>query len=442
MRLHEFVKNASREAVVNGCRSIKNDYLKEELLLVEFNRLASNSIRAVRNHIRNDRVYSIPKKHLETYLAASSLVHSINGWGYLARSISSLVSGNKHTSIHLGYYAELRATMSFLASQGVGIFQNQHLAVYSDGSIQKNPGTGRDSTHQFTWSALEKWTNPSAYSDTNLLEIFTVKGKSFKDWSEGFHPNAKSSLSNKIIRDWLVSWNFDVKRYKDDREARNEVTYRPQKLLNYEYDIRLDEVIPKLSEFWFAISPLLSDRFSNLDRYLLRKFFTTLHSQIQELLGRRINYNRCIENSMDVLGIADSTLLKFLTYTSPFDQEHSIFDESEKDSLENISVIARALLMLRVSIGTASQNFKEAEVSYDELGFYFESLGVDNGFWSPNHAPSDFDDLWIDIESYIDDLNDWVVGNDSNLFNISQNKAQELIYLSQFHRAGLWGIRL
>ena len=39
------------------------------------------------------------------------------------------MAGDPDAARHLGYYAELRATMSILAGDGIGVFQNKHIIV-------------------------------------------------------------------------------------------------------------------------------------------------------------------------------------------------------------------------------------------------------------------------------------------------------------------------
>lgn len=442
MSLNKFVRDASRSAVIDGGKHIKKYYLPHKKLLAKTNQLDFNSQNAIKNHFDKKRSYSIPQTHLETFLAASSLVHSINGWSYLSRAINSLLEGDQYISIHLAYYSELRATIAFLASEGIGIFNRKHLAISKNRSIRKNPKNGFTTTHIFTWDILERWANPNISSDVELLKIFTVKGKNFLEWIDGFHSNASSVLSSKILKKWLTSWNFDVKSFRDDRNKRNEVTYRPKKFIEFDEKSNLREIITKLIDFWEAISPLLSDRFNLLDRYLLRMFFKTLHKEIEKLLGRSVDLEECVSDSMTKLGISDKQLKKFLCSESPFEDDHTIFLESEKQEITPLSIIARAILMLRVSIGTSSQIFKEADISKDDLKFYWEYIGVDNGFWKPQNSPKNFEDLWIDIEEYIDELDEWIKSNNSDLFNIFSNIPEELIYFSQFHRASLWGLRI
>lgn len=63
-------------------------------------------------------------------MAASVIVHCFDGWSYLGRALEAEMAGDPQTAVHLGYYAELRAAMSVLASDEIGVFRNKH-AVFT-----------------------------------------------------------------------------------------------------------------------------------------------------------------------------------------------------------------------------------------------------------------------------------------------------------------------
>src|ERR1700685_1183046 len=59
-------------------------------------------------------------RHLSQYIAASCILHCSDGWSYLGKAIMSLLRGDPHRCRHLAYYAELRAVMSLVATEGIG----------------------------------------------------------------------------------------------------------------------------------------------------------------------------------------------------------------------------------------------------------------------------------------------------------------------------------
>lgn len=120
---------------------------------------------------------------LQSYVAASSVIHCMDSWSYLARAIEAELSGDFSGARHLAYYAELRAAMSLLASGGIGVFKNKHVSVKADRrceSIAKSGGT-----HEFVWDALEFWARQS-FAAQQVLDVIRPGGKPLCDWLTHF----------------------------------------------------------------------------------------------------------------------------------------------------------------------------------------------------------------------------------------------------------------
>src|SRR5258708_5013650 len=92
---------------------------------------------------------------LSEYIVASCLLHCTDGWSYLGRAIWALLKGDPHRARHLAYYAELRAAIALLATEGIGVFNNEHFAITAPG-IASQLAT-RQGTHHFVWDCLEFW---------------------------------------------------------------------------------------------------------------------------------------------------------------------------------------------------------------------------------------------------------------------------------------------
>src|SRR5438067_355249 len=95
---------------------------------------------SVAHRIRNPR-------HLSQYISASCLLHCADGWSYLGKAIVLLLRGDPHRCRHLAYYAELRAAMSLLAADGIGIFNNTHFVFDGPNSVTRLPRNYN--THRF-----------------------------------------------------------------------------------------------------------------------------------------------------------------------------------------------------------------------------------------------------------------------------------------------------
>ena len=76
----------------------------------------------------------IDDKAIAEYVAASAPLHASDGWHYLARAFGAISHGDRNTAIHLAYYAELRAAMAILASEGIGVLNYVHVVVDSSGN--------------------------------------------------------------------------------------------------------------------------------------------------------------------------------------------------------------------------------------------------------------------------------------------------------------------
>lgn len=79
------------------------------------NRYAANVINQLKTDLTSG---SVDDSDLGQYLAASVPLHCADGWAYLGRALDCHFRGDSDGARHLGYYAELRAALAFLAAQG------------------------------------------------------------------------------------------------------------------------------------------------------------------------------------------------------------------------------------------------------------------------------------------------------------------------------------
>ncbi|MCX2681841.1 hypothetical protein OOZ15_17940 [Galbibacter sp. EGI 63066] len=452
MKLSIFIRNSSRDMVVEGAKHIKRYYLPQEKLISKNNPLEKN-IKSVKKHADATNSYSIKQNDINSFMAASSMSHMMDGWSYLSCSLDALLRGDQAASIHLAYYAELRSAMSILASEGIGVFNNKHIGVFPRNTNKEfptnyykgNPPNIKyvqppSATHKFVWEAMQKWTDSAFRPHTNILEIFKVRGHNFKQLTEFFHPQATIILNNKIIKTWLKDWCFDIKAYKDDRENRNTSSYRPQRIKNFNDQLDYEEIISNISDFWNVLSPSQGNNFDLLDIYLLRK----LYEKLYEYINPSEPIRELIENAFDGLGLHDTPLISFLSGEAPYEDDHLIFNKASEFEISPISIIARSILLLRISSGNTSQIFKNADISHSELSFVWENYGVDNGFWQAGSMPINFEDLWSDVEAHINDIKDRIdlVPKQNDLASILKDNAYDILFFKQINRACLWGVAI
>lgn len=455
MQLPEYISSVSKEAVIDGVKHIKRYQLRSQRILSPKNPLLIKGPENVLKHadVRNN--FRIKSSSLNSFLAASSLAHLLDGWMYLSNAFTTLLSGDKSTTIHLAYYAELRSAMAILATEGIGVFNNKHIGAFStttNGEFpsnfyrpnrqQGNPPTYEQpgsSTHKFVWEAMKQWTDLPYKPNEEILKPFSVRGKNFEELTEYFDPRTSVStlLTVNTIKGWLKEWCFDIEKYETDRSNRNEASYRPQRIKNFLTPIDFQSIINDLNKFWEVISPSASDPFNLLDKYLLRMLYKKLYDQ----LNIQVPKKELIAGAFTAIGINDEMLFGFLDYENPYEEEHIIFKQASLKESSPLPILARATLLLRVSVGLVSQLYKEGGISKGELNFVWNSYAIDNGFWLPGSPLSDFKDLWIDIETKLTDLKlDVNSGNFENSpCSIKQRNPEAIILTGQINRACLWG---
>jgi len=123
-------------------------FLTRSRWLAKTNRYSINTIK----RLTSDAKTSLHGKELAQYISASAILHCADGWSYLGRAINCLLKGDPHRVVHLAYYAELRAALSLLACEGVGVFKNVHFVIDAPHNVRTLPS--KPHTHVAAWSYL------------------------------------------------------------------------------------------------------------------------------------------------------------------------------------------------------------------------------------------------------------------------------------------------
>ncbi len=437
MTLQDFIDSASSEAVKNGFLNVKNNHLVNHEFLPDGNPLKSATYDTVKNHFNGISTFS--PEEVKAYLASSSILHCFDGWSYLSASIHSFLNCDIPMSIHLAYYAELRASSSFLSTEGIGIFNSHHFSIDNNDQIQGNPNLAdKNTTHKFIWEALNCWINSTNQSD--VLGCFFYYGRSFNEWLQ-YIPNSNSiENSAMFLKNWLKEWSIDIDKFQKDRDARNHFSYRPSLNRGFNFS-NLSIKIEKINSFWKILEPNSPNRFLLLDKYLFKLLLDKIHFIINQS-GISLSKEDMINKTFENAGMPIDAALKRI-FTN--DTNHIIFEKSndlatDANGLPDaLAIIARSILMLRLASGATSNLIKTSDVSRQELDFFFNTIGIDGGFWSPGEAPIDFCDLWADINDLLIEFEDLatepiVTLNKINNLNIST--------YSQFTRAAVWGTGL
>lgn len=366
---------------------------------------------------------------LAEYIAASIPLHVADGWIFLARAFDSIRSGDRNTAVHLAYYAELRAAMSLLASEGIGVFKNRHVAIDQTyfPTVWKGP-----STHQATWDLLQSWADDPLRVRT-LLTAIKVESRTLDEWFD--EAGISQLVQHLVAREWLRSWSIDLEIFPNDRDLRNHTSYRPSRM-SFSPTRSIDtsmEVIDPLLRTWDALEPSSDIGGAAIDRALLFRALHLAHNQPQV---PQSNWDIFVDR---LSGIASTSLESQLR--DPVMNEFYVLKWADDSSTPPLmqAILARATLLLRIANGVCAQRLANAEVAKQELQFWWTNLGEDGGFWSGDSKPDQFTDLWAEVSHALDDVEGVLeVSQPSRTMSqISQIFGRNAA-LTQFSRVPLW----
>lgn len=443
-------KNRDAKAVERAFLSMASNW-KSARWLSNQNRYAKNCIpKLTQDWGPKGRVRH---KHLAEYIAASVLVHCMDGWSYLGRSLGAQLAGDHDCARHLGYYAELRAAMAILGAHGVGVFSREHAAVNSKGrcvrvgwtrapkTLTRPSGPG---THEFVWDGLEEWAaSPDACDAT--LGCVRVGGQSLRDWLSHFA--STPALTSMLTRGWLLAWGLDISRLAEDRDARNLSSYRPTSFSTGRPPT-VGETLQAVSCLWRATEPRQDSPFSDLDRQLLRaslrEAFRVTHNRSPRHAKRQFRLR--IQSVIHYLKPASTPGFEweaFLTEVDP--DESSVLELASRNdapdsSHHSLQVAARALLLMRIATGACERLLRTLPTSArSDLDYWIETIGQDRALWKNGNTPTSWRDLWKDPEDALGVISADLpqIVSYSDLWRRQPGAAS---VFSTFERVGLWGI--
>lgn len=397
----------------------------------------------------NSRFTQLNQTQILDYIAASIFTHCSDGWRFLGKAISLQSRGDNNTSVHLAYYAELRAAMSLLAAEGVGVFNHTHI-ILRDGPLRAQVLTHAGGTHKFVWDALEYWSS-RRLSAQILAKVVTPGGIELADW---FHTFGIGNYTHIVGRSWLRSWGIDIKRYSEDRNLRNHASYRPSRIVA-KNSTNADKSIDFIKRLWKLSEPTPASRFEEIDRHLLRESLCLVYSSSippfanPRLPGNTAAYEAWIKSNIQNFNFSQSIenqWVKFLTWKIEPDKPLILDSAANKGYVESENyhhhVIARAFLLLRIATGINGSLLNELSINMQDLDFWWESEIEDNGLLHSHAEIDNFLDLWSDIDIALQDVESWEQGQQLP-YSYSQlvtNLSQPISRLSECERISLWGL--
>jgi hypothetical protein len=358
--------------------------------------------------------------------------------------MACVLAGDAHRALHLAYYAELRASLSLLASAGVGIFRNKHYIVPAkDGAAKLQLGSG---THVAAWLALEHWAQQPASGDL-FANLVRPEGRTLDEW---FQPQGGANALAPQAKSWFMQWGMDLGLASKDREARNESSYRPDGI-PATWECGAKDGLEFVRDTWSALEPSSNSSFEQIDRYILRlaleRYFNGLHGR--PAVAADPTFVALVTVTVDAQSLATATadrLKKFLLrQTAPADP--LMFNYSAlapgTPATDALAVLSRAVLLLRIATGSANDLLQRAGFAADALSFWWKKLGEARGLWPLGSPPEALTDLWADVADSLDEIAA-IEASDATAFESANAVAfgsdGHLNVLTSHERVGLWGL--
>lgn len=436
------LKLASTEGVQGHAKWIKR-YLSRGMWLGQGNSFRKDPIGRIERcgEIVKDR----DKKHLGEYIAASAPLHLFDGWNYLGQAFHAHIRGCNALAIHLGYYAELRAAISLLATQGIGVFSNRHFTVEDPKNIHsmsepENRGKG---THKATWRYFEWWTRQSKSTDL-FGQMIRFRSRTLIEWIESMPRN---ELWIPVARDFLLNIGLDLKHMDKDHVARNFASYRPSFGQNADL-LSFREKLLFLSESVRAMEKTGSG--FDLDRYIVRvgveQGFYGIYSALP--VDSPSTYRTQIDAMMEAMTDSEESkqrLTNFFLRNPSIEEEPMFIREATKigqldDPNRHLQVLSRALLLLRVATGSTSNFLEDAGIHFDEMEFWWKKKGIEIGLWNDDIQAVNVGDNWANVVQALDEIDEWLRLGGESLEADDLQLAHSLNEVTNLGRVGIIGL--
>lgn len=373
---------------------------------------------------------TINNRHALAYVGASSPTHVIDGWGFLARAVDCAARGDSITAIHCAYYAELRAAMSLLASEGIGVFDKRHPVLDSAGIAHVFPKKGDRKTHDAVWQILHDWASHKRAAEL-LDELVAPESVTLSRWLSALGGGGKVRA---IAKKWFSAWGMDLHTVKDDRDLRNLASYRPS-AFRAAPSLHVFETAQFVEDLWALFEPAGAARFPALERYLLRKAIR---------IGTR---HPIAEGQMAVIGISGLAATAWATFLNADDEPKPLTLALQQSDIStdscHLQVISRAALLLAVATAATRRLIHGAAFTAADIPFQWESHGQSRGLWGTAGLAGPVSDLWADVEGSLVLSKAWKAGTPSAtaaLIDWRQLPELTLERLTRFELVGIWGL--
>ena len=390
---------------------------------------------------------------LAEYISISVPTHTFDGWSLLGRAVNSLLRGDPYSALHLAYYAELRAAVAILASEGIGIFDNVHCIVESNGkcstfSVKKNANSRKLSSHQSTWAVFEWWSNDHRSIDL-LRRVIKPDRRDLGTW---LNASPRSHYALQLIgTKWLESWGLDIKQFTGDRTSRNDVSYWPNTLNSWATKSVFDQCVT-ISDIWAFLEPDPESRFAFLDRHLLHHVLIEGYRGATGQRPTSANFKNGFDREISImlrnLGIAGQDNRNWRDFFAYWHlRKPLVIDLAGGRSklgadTHVLEVISRATMLLRLAAGASAHLLLDAGIERENVAFWVDSIGIERGLWPGSVPPDEFYELWSDVQGELENWDELRHLAPMDAHDIWKQHSDSLTILSEYEKVALWGLGL
>ena len=319
--------------------------------------------------------------------------------------------------------------MSLLATEGIGVFRNCHIALNQHGQAKQFNQT----THRATWLFLSAWSRERGRA-ARLLDAISLDSRSLSEWLQALGVGQPDR--EVLAAEWLQAWSIDLKILSTDSRRRNEMSYRPTRIRSPApppVNPRL-EIVDPIFDSWTELEPRADRSSVSLDVSLLRQAVMLI---VKKGLGSYSSFGRAMQSQR---GNMSDQLYHALITESP--SASAIFREAGISSVQGRAatpILARGLLMLRLASASTASLLRAAEVSKADLEFWWSALGTDLGLWETASDIESLSDLWTDVAEERDEADAKIssVPGSGSVRAVSGIISRE-VSLTQFSRAPMW----
>lgn len=336
------------------------------------------------------------------YLGSSAFAHCADAWSYVGLAADALLKGDLYASVHLAYYAELRAAKSLLATDGLFVGNRYSCALNTNGSytaISVAP------THEAVWKLLDQWFGQQSSIDA-VANVIVPGGENLHSWLGSIQGGITP-----VLQDMLVGLAFDLRSFSEDRSRRNFASYEPTTLTPS--TLGVDTIRQTVSGLWDDIEPAVGGDFPGIDHAIIANILSRQYKAQNEAHDPNdpsrttVDWTRWTSwiDSLVPVSLNPSALYRALREGPQGSEFQSIcgaaFDDTSRLNIPSQFIrpmISRATVLSRLATGLCRQLLTSAGKDGHDLEFWIQMFAVSHGHITDGHLPEQVTDLFGDLE--------------------------------------------